>query len=63
MPKSREVNNFAMMLAMLIVLFLTFPLAMSGLLEFTGSILSQAGTQRAETGPDAAFALEQGLLN
>jgi flagellar biosynthetic protein FlhB len=63
MPKSREVNNFAMMLAMLIVLFLTFPLAMSGLLEFTGSILAQAGTQRAETGLDAAFALEQGLLN
>ncbi|MEC9291863.1 MAG: flagellar biosynthesis protein FlhB [Pseudomonadota bacterium] len=62
-PKSREVNNFAMMLAMLLVLFLTFPLAMDGLLEFTGSILSQAGTQRAGTGLDAAFALEQGLVN
>lgn len=62
-PKSREVNNFAMMLAMLLVLFLTFPLAMSGLLDFTGAILSSAGRQRAETGLDAAFAFEQGLFH
>lgn len=45
-PKSRELNTFAMFMAILLALFTSLPFAMEGFLALYGTILSEAGTAR-----------------
>lgn len=47
-PKSRELNTFAMFLAILLALFASLPYAMEGILAIYGTILSEAGTTRID---------------
>ena len=47
-PKSREVNNFAMLLAIVLTLFTTFPMMLSDILEIYGGILQSAGVTRLD---------------
>lgn len=56
-PRSREVNNFFMLIGMLLALVLTLPFNMKELLNFYGGILSAAGTTRADTLPGTGAAM------
>lgn len=55
-PKSRELNTFAMFMAILLALFTVLPMAMEGLMALYGTVLSEVGTTRiADKSSFAAF--------
>lgn len=65
-PSSREVNHLFALLGMLVVIGVVAPLTLKQLLEFTGSVIQNAGTVRLDsmgaTGAALTHAIYSGLL-
>ncbi|MFZ2587694.1 MAG: flagellar biosynthesis protein FlhB [Alphaproteobacteria bacterium] len=62
MPNSREVGHVFALLGTLIVVGLVGPWTMANLLEFTGSVLQNAGTVRLVTTPDMGAVITHAML-
>ncbi len=50
-PKSKEVNNFFMIMGMIAAVMLTVPMFLEGMLNIFGAVISDAGTTRVTNSP------------